>query len=585
MFRKVVLVIICTMLVCQLFGFLGEAVAQSVERLDKTESFWGQLWNWLNAHILIFSMVLVTSLTILSTIMATLKRDKLLKSLAGHLVTIELKGNAGRYRGRLRVESEGVEVVAERADEGPEKVSYLLRKDEYKNIHAFVHYHDFLTDREKEAREAEVDKVYHPSIGMRLRRRLRNIVNEMKRVATEAFTLVFGRFKKQLSLDTGGEKKRDFGTDVEKSGQEIITYATEATYDALIDKLIGTRVVAWVNKDLEYVGVLRDYTKDFIELLDVDYKNNWTITMDRGHSVKHERGLILTKDGNDIVIQSKSPFNVTLRHMHWLADLPDTKREWINKTIEPFGELRYNIMTPTLEVGVPPFNKLRRPHNYHYQGYRHVRFHFDSVRVADVVMLKNYGIVRHRMEKYDPKLLDFGALADALLTNKGGELTLEGGDPASMPLTVHNGYLTNLPQERMDFAELDEQLSKRFEVDNTFAALDKKLRPISRHYFLYFLPLIKARRIMALLALMMMIHADTDRKRKPLLPLIAFVLCNANRRRKRWVDEQQVLIKKKRRSVKVVLANRPKFKKIKWRLPRLRRTAAPSTTEATPTED
>jgi hypothetical protein len=578
MFRKVVLVIICTMLVCQLFGFLGEAAAQSVERLDKTESFWVQLWNWMAEHTFLFSMILVTTLTIFSTIMATLGRDNLLKSLAGQFVTIELKTNA-RYRGRLRVESAGVEVVAEKADEGPEKVSYLLRSDEYKNVHAFVRYHDFLTDREKEARTNEVDKVYHPSIGMRLRRRLRNIVNEMKRVASEAFKIVFGKVKDSFNITGGGQ----YSADVEKAGQEAITYATQATYDALIDKLIGTRVVAWVNNDpkREDIGVLKDYTSQFIELLDVDYKNDWTITMDRGHSVKHERGLILTKDGTDIVIQSKCPFNVTLRHMHWLADLPDTKREWINKTIEPFGELRYNIMTPTLEVGVPPFSKLRRPHNYHYQGYKHVRFHFDSVRVADIVMLKNWGIVRHRTEKFDPRILDVGALADALLTNKGGDLMLEGEEPANMPLTVHNGYLTNLPRERMDFVELDKQLSKRFEVDNTFAALDKKLRPVSRHYFLYFLPLLKARRIIVLLALMMEIHADADRKRRPLLPLIAFILCNANRRRckKRWIDEQQVLIKKKRRSVKVLVANRPKLKKIRWRLPRFRRT------ESTPTED
>jgi len=532
-------------------------------------------------HTFLFSMSLVTILTILTTIMATLKRDKLLKSLAGNLVTIELKGNAGRYRGRLRVEPEGVEVVAERADEGPEKVSYLLRKDEYKNVHAFVHYHDFLTDREKEAREAEVDKVYHPSIGMRLRRRLRNVVNEMKRVASEAFTILFGKVKESFNVAGGGK----YSTDVEKAGQEVITYATEATYDALIDKLIGTRVVAWVNKDLEYVGVLKDYTKDFIELLDVDYKNNWTTTMDRGHSVRHERGLILTKDGTDIVIQSKSPFNVILRHIHWLADLPDTKREWLNKTIEPFGELRLNIMPPGLEVGVPPFSKLRRPQSYHYQKYKHVRFHFDSVRVADMVMLKNYGIVRHRTEKYDSRILDVGALADALLTNKGGELMLEGEEPANMPLTVHNGYLTNLPRERMDFEELDKQLSKRFEVDNTFAVLDKKLRPVSKHYFLYLFPLIKTRKIVALIVLMVTIYSDTDRKRAPLLPLIALTLCNANRRKKRWVQEQQVLIKKKRRPVKVLLANHPKFKKIKWRLPRFRRTKATPTTEPTPTED
>ncbi len=570
MFRKVVLAIICAILVCQLFGFFGEAAAQYEHRLDRTESSWVQLWNWLVEHTFLFSIILVSALTIFSTVMATLKRDKLLKDLAGHLVTIELQ-NGSRYRGRLRVESEGVEVVAEKADDGPEKVSYLLRKDEYKDIHALIRYHDFLTDREKEAREAEVDSVYHPSIGMRLKRRLRNIVNEMKRVASEAFSIVFGKIKDSFNVGS-----RQYSTEVEKAGQEMVSYATEATYDALIDKLIGTRVVAWVHSKQEYVGVLKDYTSKFIELLDVNYSNDWRITMKRGHSSRHQRGLILKKDGNDIVIQSKSPFKVRLKNIYWRGDKPSAKHEKINKPIEPFGQLRFNLMTPNLNVGVAPFSKLQLPQSYHYQGYKEIDFDFSSVRIADIVMLKTRGRIKHRMEKYDSRLLDFGALADALLTNKGGELALE-GDSSSTPLTVHNGYLTNLPRERMDFVELDEQLSKRWKVDSSFTNLDKKLRPISNHYFLRFLPLRKARRVLALFALMITVNSDENRGKDPTLAYhIAFALCSANRRRKRRSYQQEVLIKRKRRPLKPMLANLPRL-----RLPRLRRT----TPTPTPTED
>ena len=188
-------------------------------------------------------------------------------------------------------------------------------------------------------------------------------------------------------------------------------------------------------------------------------------------------------------------------------------------------------------------------------------------------MLKTRGIIRHRTEKYDPKLLDFGALADTLLTSKGRELALE-GNPGSAPLTVHNGYLTNLPRERMDFAELDGQLNKRWEVDSSFTTLDKKLRPISNHYFLRLLPLRKARRVLTLLALMIMMNSDENRGKDPILSFhIAFALCNANRRRKRRSYKQEVLIKRKRRPLKLLLANSPRL-----RLPWLRR-AAPAPTE------
>jgi small nuclear ribonucleoprotein (snRNP)-like protein len=543
MFKKLALILIISIIFCQVFGIFNQAAAQAKDRLEKTESFWVRSWNWLKEHTFVFSISVVTFITVFSTVMAMLKKDKILKSLSGHLVTIELKGeqpgNDGeRYRGRLRVESEGLEVVEEKANKSREKLSYLLRKDEMSKIHAVVRYHDFLTDREKEEREKEVDKVYHPSIGMRLRRKIRNIVNEMRRVATEAFTLVFGKVREQFGK---------YGQELEKTGAEAVSYATEATYDALIDRLIGTRVVVHVKDNLEYVGVLKDYTKDFIELLNVNYKNSWQTTIKREEGSKHERGLTFRKEGNDIVIKSRSPFKLTLKHMYWKGDRADAKREHINKTIEPFGELRFNLMPPTLDIVVNPFEKLQLPTNYHYQEYKTISLRFETVRVTDIVMLKDYGLVRHRTEKYEARILDFGALADALLTDKSGNLVLE-GNPEGTPLSIHNGYLTNLPMERMDVVAVDSQINRRWTVDSSFITLDKKLRPVSNYYLFGFIPFIKANKIISLFALLQMIHSKDESKKSPLLPFIYLTICNANSRNRK-AYKNHVLIKKKKNRI------------------------------------
>jgi small nuclear ribonucleoprotein (snRNP)-like protein len=542
MFRKTILLIICAILLWQAADLLNEAEAQAQDRSAKNESFWVQTWNWLKDHTFIFSIITVTVITVFSTVMTMLKKDKLLKTLAGHLVTIELKGSqpgsdGERHRGRLRVESEGLEVVEEQVNSSNEKVSYLIRDDEQSKIHAIIRYHDFLTDIEKEEREQEIERVYHPSIGMRLRRRIRNIVNQMKRVATEAFSLIFGKVREQF-----GDK---YSKELEKAGTEAVTYVTEATYDALIDKLIGTRIVVRVKDNLEYVGVLKDYTSQFIQLLNVDYKNVWQTTVKRDEGSKHQRGLTLQKDGDDIVIRSRSPFKVTLRHIYWKGDKPDAKREKINQTIEPFGELRFNII-PRLDVTVSPFEKLQLPTRFHYQSYKTIDFHFESVRVADIVLLKNYGLVRHRTEKFDAKILDFGALADAMLTSKDEELVLE-GNPSTTPLTIYNGYLTNLPRERLDAVAVGAQINKRWTVKNFFTMIDKKLRPVSNHYFLGFLPLTKSRRILATLAAIQMIHSDEKRKNDPLLPFAYSLLCNANSRKRCRTFKHQVTTKKKKR--------------------------------------
>lgn len=547
-----VLVIVFTILVCQAFVFVDQVNAQAQDRAAAGRSFWAQFWEWLTAHTFLFSILLVTLITAFSTVMATLKKDKILKGLAGHLITIEMKDGA-RHRGRLRVESVGLEVVEEKADKDAdkdrEKISYLVRGDEYSSIHALVRYHDFLTDREREEREEDVRQVHHPSIGMRMKRRTRNVVNEMKRVATEAFTMVFGKFKERFGK---------YGSELEKTGQGAVEYVTSASYDALIDRLIGTRVVMRIKGGPEYIGVLKDYTKDFIEFLNVDYENKWQIKIDKGKKTRHERGLILEKKGNDIIIRSKSPFKVTLKHIYWKGGAPDAKREKINKTIEPFGQLKFSITTPALDVVVKPFGRLQLPTTYSHSKYKNITFHFESVRVADIVLKKDYGIVRHRTEKYEPKLLDFGALAEALLTSKGEDLVLE-GNPSTTPLIIHNGYLTNLPRERMDFAAVDEQCNRRWTVNSFFSTLDKKLRPVSNHYFLGLLPIRKPRRVLALLALAVTLRSDEKTKNDPLLPRIYFALCNANRRGRRQFNKQQVLIKRKKRFAKLLPRLLPRF--------------------------
>ena len=161
MFRKAILLITCAILLWQAVDLFNEAEAQAQDRLVTKESFWAQKWDWLKDHTVTLSIIVITFTTIVSTVLAMLKKDKLLKGLSGHLVTIELKGSqpgsdGERHRGRLRVESEGLEVVEEQVNSSNEKISYLIHKDEQSKIHAIVRYHDFLTDREKEEREEKV---------------------------------------------------------------------------------------------------------------------------------------------------------------------------------------------------------------------------------------------------------------------------------------------------------------------------------------------------------------------------------------------------------------------------------------------
>ncbi len=520
MIRKTILIILIISFLFQILGLLNEVMAQAqpADPLRKNPSIFIKLWESFRKHTFAFSISIVTALTIFTSIMAMVRKDKILKSLTGQLITIE-QTNGTRYRGRLRVEPEGIEVIAEKGGENDnETVSYILRKDEMGSLHALVRYHDLLTDKEKIQRDEEVRRVYHPGINLRLKRKIRNIINEMRRVATEAFTLVFSRAKGQFNVGP-----REYGAEVEKAGQEVITYVTEATYDSLIDKLIGTKVFVRTTSNREYIGVLKDYTSTFIELLDVNYKSNWSVTVSRDYgysTTKYERGIDIKRNGNKVIISSKSPFSIQLTSVSWRGDQPDADLS-TSVTIEPFGRVEISIVPPRVDRVVSPFERLQIPVQYLPDNYGKIIFNFESVRVADIVMLKSYGIVRHRTEKYEPKLLDISSIKEALLTSREEDFILK-GNPATTPMNIHNGHLTNLPRERMDVKEVDDQISQRWAVDRYYELLDKKVRPVIEPRFWGSIPTRRTKKMMSLFALLSILHSDENWRRNPLLYMIYF---------------------------------------------------------------
>ena len=55
-----------------------------------------------------------------------------------------------------------------------------------------------------------------------------------------------------------------------------LTTTADSSYEPLIEKYIGHKIILEAvrnDKSLRYCGVLKDYTKEFIEIMDVDYKS------------------------------------------------------------------------------------------------------------------------------------------------------------------------------------------------------------------------------------------------------------------------------------------------------------------------
>jgi hypothetical protein len=198
-----------------------------------------------------------TAITIIFIVLATgvgafvrkRSRDKCLRDFERNMVTLEDKSGKTIW-GKLRVENTGLEFVypqKHKDKEGHDEASYILYKYEYPNIGAVIRFHDELSDRNKKEREKELKRTYHPGPWRRLKRRILNVFRTVRDSVVEIVNLLISQAKKATPA---GKVLTSQDKYVSQMKQELMGSA-------------GT--------SFEYCGVLKEYTAEFIEIMDVDY--------------------------------------------------------------------------------------------------------------------------------------------------------------------------------------------------------------------------------------------------------------------------------------------------------------------------
>lgn len=127
-------------------------------------------------------------------------RDKCLKDFSNYLVTLE-KTSAETISGRLMVENTGLEFIyptAQKNKNGYQETSYILYKYEYPEIQTLIRYHDALSEDNKEAREKELKRTYHPNIARRFHRNTQNMFKTVKDSLMEIANMFLGLAKKGM---------------------------------------------------------------------------------------------------------------------------------------------------------------------------------------------------------------------------------------------------------------------------------------------------------------------------------------------------------------------------------------------------
>ena len=222
----------------------------------------------------------VTALTILFIIIAAgvaafirkRSRDKCLRDFEANMVTLEEKSGKTVW-GTLRVENTGLEFIFPekvRDKDGHEEASYLLYKYEYPNILALIRFHDQLSEKNKKERELELKRTYHPDFSKRFERKLLNVFRTVRDSIVEIINLLINQAKK---VTPAGKVLGTQDKYVNQMKQELME-SVGTSFEPLLERYIGNKVVLEMIKNdkiYEYCGVLKDYTAEFIEIMDIDY--------------------------------------------------------------------------------------------------------------------------------------------------------------------------------------------------------------------------------------------------------------------------------------------------------------------------
>ena len=202
-------------------------------------------------------------------------RDKCLRDFELNMVTLEQKSGKTIW-GKLGVENTGLEFIypeKHEDEQGHDETSYILYKYEYPEILAVIRFHDMLSEQNKKAREKELKRTYHPGFWRKLKRRILNVFRTIRDSIVEIVNLLISQAKKATPA---GKVLTSQDKYVSQMKQELMT-SSGTSFEPLLERYIGHKVVLEMikgDKVLEYCGILKDYTAEFIEIMDVNYASD-----------------------------------------------------------------------------------------------------------------------------------------------------------------------------------------------------------------------------------------------------------------------------------------------------------------------
>ena len=327
-------------------------------------------------YSLIITIGAIFFLSLVGAYLRSTARDRCLKTWEGFHVTLELTSGKLVW-GVLHVAPTGLELtyLGSVQDEHHIESSYLLYSSEYAEIQAIYRYVEQLSDWGKKRRIREIQRSFHPGMFRRFRRSSQNFFGTATDSLNEVFGVVLGRVQK-----SGGRYFSADGTSSIKALSGKVLGQVGAIYDPLLERYIGSRVVIEIlegNEVHEHVGLFKNYSTDFIEVLDVRYPQRQMVSVTAGGKFEGQ-GLVVVREPDCVQLTNLNEWPV-LVHSLTCGD----EEQLINAVVDGGEKIELSV-SPTAD---------------------NARLNLRVAQELDILVPRSRCVVRHRAEHYHPEQL------------------------------------------------------------------------------------------------------------------------------------------------------------------------------------
>jgi hypothetical protein len=325
---------------------------------------------------LLATIALIFGITLFGAYLRANRRDECLRGFDRYHVTLE-RASGKTIWGMMELEATGLELRYRDSVQDANHVesSYLLYAMEYTDIQAIFRFVDDLSPEDRLRRQKDLDRYFHPGPLVRLKRSSQQIFSLARDSMTEVLGLIMGRLRKpagQYIMDASETHFKRFSSDIVGS--------VGSTYDPLLERLIGQKIVVDLiqgNEAHEHVGILKNYSPEFIELLDVQYPQHQSVDLAGGGSASAKYLDVAVRDGV-VHVTNRSTQPLLIQSIQAGDD-----EELLNVVVG--GEESVELHPE--EINAP------------------VQLTVKVVRELDMIVPRRRCVVRHRAERYEPTVI------------------------------------------------------------------------------------------------------------------------------------------------------------------------------------